>query len=391
MNRTLKNPQFRLMLVLGVLMTIMLINSSAFAVSSAFRKEFIFNRRANRLLAQEHLVKNNRDIIPKEIEGFIADALAYERTFEERMYLLDHAHALAKMYSVNFGDDTALEQIRSIQDMELAKEKAREEKRKKLKSYEGLRGSFPMMEHSAQMEELDLPPVIYPHWLHQIFFKCKACHDDNFKIERGANDITHAKIEAGAQCGACHNGNISFDASIDGECIRCHMSDSGIKKVSYANTDIEGLRRSAERLGTGWKADRLKEGKLPLDTFGNIDWIKFEKNKVTDPLDSILTDEKTKKTSQRHESLIIFTSKSEALDSVPFSHKKHTSRLECASCHPMIFKDALNSTPVTMAELATGKFCGACHGKSGSLPLLDCKRCHNIKPSKIPKGALVRK
>ncbi|MEE9543716.1 MAG: c(7)-type cytochrome triheme domain-containing protein, partial [Thermodesulfobacteriota bacterium] len=390
MNHPLKNPKYWLLLVFGALFTIMLINSHAFAVSSAFRKEFIFNRRANRLLAQEALVKRNKDIIPVEIEGFINDALAFERTFEERMYLLDHAHALAKMYSVNFGDSAALEQIRSIQDMEVAKEEAREEKRKRLLSYKRLRGSFPMMEHSAQMEELALPVVIYPHWLHQIFFKCKACHDDNFKMERGGNDITHAKISSGAQCGACHNGKISFDASIEGECVRCHMSRADIEKTAYTNTDIEALSKTAARLGTGWKTEGLTDGKLPLDSFGNIDWLTFDDEKITDPLDSIPIEGGGQETAKTRDTLIIFTSKSETMKSVPFSHKTHTSRLKCASCHPRIFADELNSNPVTMAGLATGEFCGACHGKSGSLPLLDCKRCHNIKPLEIPAGALVR-
>jgi c(7)-type cytochrome triheme protein len=390
MHRTKRNPQYLIIPVLGALISIMLINSSAFAVTSKFRMQFIYNRQTNQLLAQETLVKQNKDIVPAEIADFIEDALAFERTFEERMYLLDHAHALAKMYSVNFGDSSALEQIISIQDMELAKEKAREEMRKRLQSYEGLRGSFPMMEHSAQMDELAIPMVIYPHWIHQIFFKCKACHDDNFKMERNANDITHAKIESGAQCGACHNGKISFDASIEGDCIKCHMSEAQFGSVDYTKADIESISKTAERLGTGWKSANLKDGKLPLDTFGNIDWIAFEDSKVTKPLDSVPTEEGAKEADKTHDSLIVFNSKSEAMDSVPFSHKVHTSRLKCASCHPMIFKDELGTTPVTMAELATGKYCGACHGKSGSLPLLDCNRCHNIKPSEIPSGALKR-
>lgn len=399
MERTLTNPKNRLMLILGVLIAIILINSNAIAASSKFRMQFIYNRRANRLLAQEALIKNNKETIPDEIQGFIDEALSFDKTFEERMYLLDQAHALAKMQNVHFGDAQALNEIRTIQDMEVIKEEARENERKRMLKYEGLRGSFVMMEHVEQMNELGLPPVIYPHWKHQIFFKCKACHDEIFKMKRGTNDITHAIFNQGAQCGACHNGRIAFDASIDGECLRCHMNSIGvddmnsIKGLKYTDIDIEEIRATAKRLGVGFKEEKLAKGKLPLDKFGNIDWLTLEDDGVTSPLGKIPNEENEKAGDEEkeNETLIIFTPKNSDALSVPFSHALHTSRLECASCHPSIFKDELNGNDVTMSSLATGKFCGACHGKVGSLPLLDCRKCHNIEANEIPSGALIRK
>lgn len=398
MKDALKSPHYLPRIVFGALLTIMLLNSNAIGASSKFRMEFIYNRRANQLMALDALIKNNKERIPDEIQGFVDEALSFDKTFEERMYLLDHAHALAKIYSVHFGDETALNEIIAIQDMEVIKAEEREEERKRLLKYEGLRGSFVMMEHSAQMDEFALPPVIYPHWKHQIFFKCKACHEETFKMKRGANDIAHAKFTQGAQCGACHNGKVAFDASIDGECLKCHMTSFGIDDMnsipglSYTEIDLEAIRKSAKKLNAGWNDKKLTDGKLPLDKLGNIDWLKLEDDGVISTLASIpgennekaLTDEK------KHKSLIIFTPKSGDVYSVPFSHSKHTSRLKCASCHPHTFKDKLNSNDVNMAGLATGKFCGACHGKVGSLPLLDCKRCHSIAPNKIPAGALVR-
>ena len=374
----------------------MLLNSNAMAVTSKFRMQFIYNRRANQLMAQEMLIKGNKDIIPDEIRDFVDDALAFDKTFEERMYHLDMAHALAKMYSVHFGDDTALNEIITIQEMELVKEEEREAERKRLLKYEGLRGSFVMREHVAQMDELAIPPVLYPHWKHQIFFKCKVCHDQTFKMMRGANDITHAKFKQGTQCGACHNGTIAFDASIDGECLKCHMSSAGIADMntisglSYKDIDIEAIGKTAKRLGVGFKANKLVDGKLPLDKLGNIDWLMLEDNEITSPLASIPGKEGVA-VDKKHTSLIIFTPKNDDTLSVPFSHNQHTNRLECASCHPNVFQDKLNSNNVTMAGLATGKFCGACHGKVGSLPLLDCQRCHNMPTDEIPSGALIRK
>jgi len=393
----LKNKKLPLTIILGALISIMLFNSNAFAVTSQFRMQFVYNRRASQLLAQEILVKNNKDIIPAEIQDFVKDALSYEKTFEERMYFLDMAHALAKMYSVHFEDETALNEIIAIQDMELVKEEERKKERARLLKYESLRGSFVMSEHVTQMDELALPTVLYPHWKHQIFFKCKACHDGSFKMKRGANDITHAKFEEGAQCGACHNGTIAFDAAIEGECLKCHMSSAGvddmntIKGISYTDIDIESIKASAKRLGDELKDGKLNDGKLPLDKLGNIDWLKLEDEGITTPLASIPGKEGIVE-DKKHTSLIIFTPEGgKALKNVPFSHNQHTSRLECASCHPNIFQDKLNSNDVTMAGLATGQFCGACHGKVGSLPLLDCQKCHNMPTDEIPSNALIRK
>ena len=129
MKRAHKGPHHLRAIVLGALLAIMLLNSNAIGASSKFRMQFIYNRRANQLMALDALIKNNKESIPDEIQGFVDEALSFDKTFEERMYLLDHAHALAKMYSVHFNDDTALNEIIAIQDMEVIKEEGREEER----------------------------------------------------------------------------------------------------------------------------------------------------------------------------------------------------------------------------------------------------------------------
>ena len=69
------------------------------------------------------------------------------------------------------------------------------------------------------MAEVGLSPVVFPHWTHRIQFKCKACHESIFVMQKGASDITMAAIIDGEFCGNCHNGKIAWDALY---CDRCH-------------------------------------------------------------------------------------------------------------------------------------------------------------------------
>jgi c(7)-type cytochrome triheme protein len=68
----------------------------------------------------------------------------------------------------------------------------------------------------------DIPAAIFPHWVHRMKFKCKACHDELFKMKLGANPVTMEDMAAGKWCGACHNGNEAFESNFS-TCARCHL------------------------------------------------------------------------------------------------------------------------------------------------------------------------
>jgi c(7)-type cytochrome triheme protein len=63
------------------------------------------------------------------------------------------------------------------------------------------------------------PPAFFPHWVHRLRYKCYACHDDIFPMQRGTNP-TMAAMARGESCGACHNGRVAFAIDM---CQRCHM------------------------------------------------------------------------------------------------------------------------------------------------------------------------
>ncbi len=67
----------------------------------------------------------------------------------------------------------------------------------------------------------EIPPAVFPHWVHRINFKCYVCHDAIFQMKAGANPITMENIQQGKFCGTCHSGKIAFAVGFD-TCDRCH-------------------------------------------------------------------------------------------------------------------------------------------------------------------------
>jgi len=68
----------------------------------------------------------------------------------------------------------------------------------------------------------DVPPAVFPHWIHRMQYKCTACHEETFKMKAGADEITMDMIQSGQSCGLCHNGKAAFESNFD-TCPRCHF------------------------------------------------------------------------------------------------------------------------------------------------------------------------
>jgi c(7)-type cytochrome triheme protein len=91
----------------------------------------------------------------------------------------------------------------------------------------------------AAAEQLRLPPdltyskaegspgkVVFSHQLHTaVADKCTACHIQLFRMLRPARQVTHADMEAGKSCGACHNGQMAFGPTDAAGCPRCHVGE----------------------------------------------------------------------------------------------------------------------------------------------------------------------
>ena len=204
----------------------------------------------------------------------------------------------------------------------------------------------------------------------------------------GTNDISQEHIVDGKQCGVCHNGKMAFGAADEQSCNKCHSAGRTEADHLYdmVNVDHENIKEVAKRLGAEWKPENLPGEKIPLDRFGNIDWLELQVKEVFSPIVSL--DENYKEEIKDNE--ILFITASNSLDNVLFSHKVHSAWIKCSTCHPVIFKDELNANDIKMIEMSEGKNCGHCHGKV-SFSFADCLRCHNRPKGETIKDVLIHK
>ena len=362
------------------------ISSVGFAEESTFRKEFISNYMRNLFNQQAELVKKNKDIIPGEVRLLVADAMFPGTPYERKMHLLNIANAMASMYKHWHNDEKPLSEVETILRMEVQKEKERVAELTKWDKYGKFLGNIVIKDHLVRLETKNLTPVIFPHWLHRIWFQCKVCHQDIFIMKKGANDISYDLIMEGKQCGVCHNGKIAFDAREN--CDTCHNAGKPDAEKLYdiAMADHKKIKEVAERLGAEWHPEKLHGGKIPIDRFGFIDWLALKENKAFNPVGSLTKDFQDIVRDNR----ILFETVSPTVNNVIFDHKIHSSWIQCSTCHPDIFENELGGNRITMADIARGRFCGHCHGKV-SFTFADCLRCHK-QPKGVPvKGALIHK
>lgn len=52
--------------------------------------------------------------------------------------------------------------------------------------------------------------------------KCADCHPGNFKMKKGGDVLTMKDMEAGKNCGVCHNGTKAFAVKDAASCAKCH-------------------------------------------------------------------------------------------------------------------------------------------------------------------------
>jgi c(7)-type cytochrome triheme protein len=52
--------------------------------------------------------------------------------------------------------------------------------------------------------------------------KCADCHPGVFKMKKGSAVMTMKDMEAGKNCGTCHNGTKAFGVNDAANCAKCH-------------------------------------------------------------------------------------------------------------------------------------------------------------------------
>lgn len=111
--------------------------------------------------------------------------------------------------------------------------------------------------------------------------------------------------------------------------------------------------------------------KLPVDQFGQPDWVEAFRQSIIEPRNGI-GDEDAPAFVFGYD---FYLPGSPAVFDAFFPHSAHTQVLDCANCHPKLFP--YRGTKITMADINEGKYCGVCHGKVAfSAGPTNCGRCH---------------
>ena len=116
---------------------------------------------------------------------------------------------------------------------------------------------------------------------------------------------------------------------------------------------------------------------LPRDHAGNIDWMAALRHEVIRPRDGIGGPRSPLPGAFEFKFDFYFPGPNEMFDAY-FPHSAHTEWLDCAQCHPRIFRT--RPAQFTMADVFAGKYCGECHGKVAYPVMTGCERCHTGLP-----------
>lgn len=209
-------------------------------------------------------------------------------------------------------------------------------------------GSLLMSERS---EAHGQPSVRFAHWSHRRSYACRVCHVElGFEMLANTTGVSEEANRQGDYCGACHDGNTAFGHT-EKHCTTCHTGSIGGNLKQFKE-----LR------------------KFPKTKFGNkIDWAAAERKGMINPKKSLFDPEFEQ---------IAYNEAFEVeadwtlIPPADFSHSAHLEWLDCANCHPDIFKIQKKGTEhFLMKYILEGRFCGACHLRV-AFPLDNCKRCH---------------
>ncbi len=62
-----------------------------------------------------------------------------------------------------------------------------------------------------------------------------------------------------------------------------------------------------------------------------------------------------------------------------FNHESHSKMFSCQECHPKIFLMSSGVAQVTMKDINSGAYCGACHNGQKAFSSSECANCHEMK------------
>ncbi len=232
-------------------------------------------------------------------------------------------------------------------------------------------------------------PVTFSHDFHLPKYNnnCKVCHNAIFNLKT-RHHFTMAEMEKTKGCGACHTGVKAFSVADSKSCTRCH-------KGKPRNIDFKAKGAGDVVFSHANHLDKLK---------GDCKACHYKIISAKEGHATMAQMEKGKTCGACHNGKKAFTVagncgnchkgmkpreisfKPKGINPVTFSHKFHTEAFACKECHTKVFPFKAGVVHNTMADMAAGKACGACHNGKVAFSVVggDCAKCHvGFKPGVI--------
>lgn len=153
------------------------------------------------------------------------------------------------------------------------------------------------------------------------------------------------------------------------------------KQQHPARTELERkslLDPDNPDLGRLQRHDEAVAG-LPTDANGFPDWMQSLERGLIRPRNSVTGDAPPDVLD-----LDIIMKRTKEMPWVRFPHRSHTLWLGCGNCHPEPFEARAGSTPIGMADIFRGKYCGMCHDRVAFITFYSCARCHGVARTPAP-------
>jgi len=216
--------------------------------------------------------------------------------------------------------------------------------------------------------------ITFSHDIHTGMFGCNECHPGVFKAKANSNKVGMKKMEAGASCGACHDGDTAF--SVKGDCGSCH---TGAVNLVIQTENVGGVSFSHDihtgMFGCGECHPGIFKAKANSNKVGMK---KMEAGESCgachdgDTAFSVASD-----CTKCHAGDILY--KNADAGNITFPHEAHIAMFGCDECHPEPFKAKRGANKATMEDMENGKSCGACHDGDTAFGVAeDCESCHEM-------------
>jgi c(7)-type cytochrome triheme protein len=159
---------------------------------------------------------------------------------------------------------------------------------------------------------------------------------------------------------------------VDSAVLRLLAEQQGVARADTVRPEIESLLDPDTVVAL-----------LPTDRAGNIDWMEALRQGIIDPRHGPPDDDAPPPEGAFEFGFDFYLPGPDTTLNALFPHSSHTEWVDCAQCHPRIFP--VRNTPISMADVFQGKYCGECHGTVAFPVMTGCERCHTKMPA-MPEG-----